>query len=308
MLFLFSPPAVPTNLPQPPRTVTVSEKETSSILPPPPLSPALASDIVQASSTSLIEDPVEISDIRISEIDENMVHLDSLLADIRANTHLHLREREKESLTFLEKFRITMSELPQCEQARHPLLFSESRKFYDANNVSEVFHLIRPYTLYPNYELLESIIKKFGNLPLKEEMNGYVLQVEAFERSTMINEFLASTTGCYDIPNDYKGVIIEMKKDSSRCSLHDIRVFVKKTLTKQSHFAPYTLFIQQVAVKSVLVHLGVPRQSLAQLSTVFDEQFKDAHCIVSVAFEGGELQVQFYRIQNEKIAFQKMLQ
>ena len=198
-----------------------------------------------------------------------------------------------------------MSELPQCEQARHPQLFSERWKFFNANNVSEVFHLIRPYTLYPNYELLELVVKKFGNPPLKEEMNGYVLQVEAFEGSTMINEFLAATTGRFNIPDDFMVVIIKMEKDSSRCSLHDIRVFVKKVVTKQSRLAPFTLFFQPVTVKSILVHIGVPRQSLPRLCAAFDEQFKKEHCIVSVVPEGGELQVLFRSIQNTKFSIKQ---
>ena len=243
---------------------------------------------------------MEISESRISEIDENMERLDVLLADIRSNTHLHLREREEESPKFLEKFRITMSELPQCEQARHPQLFSDRWKFFNAKNVSEVFHLIRPYTLYPNYELLVVVVKKFGNPPLKEEMNGYVSQVEGFEKSTMINEFLAATTGCYKIPDDYIVVIVQMKKDSSKCSLHDIRVFVKKTLTKQSRSASFTLFFQLAAVNSILMHIGVPPQSLPRLCAAFDEQFKEEHSIVSVIPEGREFQVLFRNIQNIK--------
>ena len=234
-----------------------------------------------------------------------MAHLDYLLADVRSNTHLHLREREKMSPEFLEKFRITVSELPQCEQARHPQLFSKPWRFRNADSVSEVLDLIRPYTLYPNYELLEWVVKKFGNPPLNEEMNGYVSQVEAFEGSTMIDEFLAATAGCYDIPDNYMVVIIRMKKESSKCSLHDIRVFVKKTLTKQSHIIPYTLFIQQVAVRSVLLHIGVPRHSLAHLSTLFNEQFKKAHCIVSVVLEEGKFQVLFRSIQNTTFTFKQ---
>ena len=229
-----------------------------------------------------------------------MERLDVLLADIRSNTHLHLREREEGSPKFLEKFRITIAELPLCEQARYPHLFSESVKFLNAKNVSEVFHLIRPYTQYPNYELLELVVKKFGNPPLKGEMNGYVLEVKAFEGSTMINEFLAATTGRFNIPDDFMVVIIKMEKDSSKCSLHDIRVFVKKTLTKQSRSASFTLFFQLAAVNSILVHIGVPRQSLPRLCAAFDEQFKEEHSIVSVIPEGREFQVLFRNIQNIK--------
>ena len=234
-----------------------------------------------------------------------MERLDVLLADIRSNTHLHLREREKKSLEFLEKFCITMSELPQCEQARYPQLFSESLKFLNAKNVSEVFHLIRPYTQYPNYELLEWVVKKFGNPPLKEEMNGYILQVEVFEGSTMINEFLAATKGRFNIPDDFMLVTIKMEKDSSRCSLHDIRVFIKKKLTKQSRLAPFTLFFQLAAVNSILVYLGVPRQSLPRLCAAFDEQFKEEHFIVYVALEGGEFQVLFHSIQKTKFTLKQ---
>ena len=235
--------------------------------------------------------------------------LDNLLVDVRSNTHFHLSEREEESPKFFKKFCITMRELPLCEQARHPQLFSEYKIFHNAENVSEVFDLIRPYTEYPNYELLEWVVKKFGNPPLKEEMDSYVLQVEAFEKSTMINEFLAAsvTTECYQIPDEYMVVIVEMKKEPSRCSVHEIRVFVKKKLTNKSRSKAFANFIKNVAVSSVLVYIGVPRQSLAQLCAAFDEQFKEEHCIVSVVLEGGEFQVVFCSNHNAKFQFQLML-
>ena len=234
---------------------------------------------------------VAISEGRVKQIEEEILYLDDRYADLRTNTHLYMIERESASPTFLQTFRVTILELPQREQVRYPTLFENTYDIRFAPDVSQIFDIIRPYSNYMNYELLQWIITKFGNPPLKQEMSGYVVELETFEMKTTIMEFVAAGNDCTEIPDDYRKVIVKMRKDASQCTLHEVRMFVKKTLAKKSRVMLHALMLQQMFVNTVIVTLGVPRDSLAHLSLAFDTEFQEAHSIFTVVIDGDRLEV-----------------
>lgn len=257
----------------------------------PPLSVTLAQAIQPHGSVPSFDGIVAISESRVQQVEEEISRLDERYADLRSSTHLHMVERESESSTFLRMFRITILEIPQREQARYPRLFENSHQIHTARNVSMIFDIIRPYTNYMNYELLQWIIKKFGNTPLKEEMRGYIVELETFEVRTTIMEFTSATTHSTEIPECYKSVTIKMNEDPLRCTLHKIREFIKKELARKSFLRPHAIMVQQLAISSVVVKLGVPSSSLAHLSLAFDREFQKAHSILTVNLEGKRLEV-----------------
>ena len=234
---------------------------------------------------------VAISEGRVKQIEEEISHLDDRYADLRTNTHLYMIERESASPTFLQTFRVTILELPQREQVRYPTLFENTYNIRFAPDVSQIFDIIRPYSNYMNYELLQWIITKFGNPPLKQEMSGYVVELETFEMKTTIMEFVAAGNDCAEIPDDYRKVIVKMRKDASQCTLHEVRMFVKKELAKKSRVMLHALMLQQMFVNTVIVTLGVPRDSLAHLALAFDTEFQEAHSIFTVVIDGDRLEV-----------------
>ena len=251
--------------------------------------PALA--IEPHDSMQGVAGDVAISEGRVKQIEEEISHLDDRYADLRTNTHLYMIERESVSPTFLQMFRVTILELPQREQVRYPRLFENTYDIRSAPDVSHIFDIIRPYSNYMNYELLQWIITKFGNPPLKQEMSGYVVELETFEMKTTIMEFVAAGNDCTEIPDDYRKVIVKMRKDASQCTLHEVRMFVKKELAKKSRVMLHALMLQQMFVNTVIVTLGVPRDSLVDLSLAFDTEFQEAHSIFTVVIDGDRLEV-----------------
>ena len=238
-----------------------------------------------------------ILDSRIKQVERENCRLKACFADLRSGTHIYMRERERSSSTFLEEFRVTLSDLPEREQ--HPSeqqvgyynrLISSFDSILDAQNVSAIFRIIRPYYDYKNYDLLEFIINKFGNIQLKERMGGYVLELETFEIKTTIKEFVAATTESTEIPFFFKSVTIEIKKDASVCTLYDVREFTR-SLAKKASLTPYALMLQHVGINTVVVQLGLPRRALVDLSLAFDEEFQETHCIVTVVIDGDRFEV-----------------
>ena len=276
-------------------------------------SPAIPSSEEQHSSTQSVPPPAlaiqphgslhssdtaaAILDSRIKQVERENCRLKDCFADLRSDTHIYMRERERSSSTFLEKFRVTLSDLPEREQHHseqqlvyYNRLISDFYTILKAEDVSAIFHIIKPYYDYKNYYLLEFIINKFGNVQLKEGMGEYVLELETFEMKTTIKEFVAATTESTEIPFFFKSVTIEINKDASVCTLYDVRKFTR-SLAKKASLTPYALMLQHVGINTVVVQLGLPQEALPDLSLAIDKGFQETHCIVTVVINGDRLEV-----------------
>ena len=265
----------------------LDQHSSTESLPPTP-TPALAGQ--PHGPVQLVHGNVAISESRIQQVEEEISHLDDHYADLRSDTHIYMVERERESPTFVDKFRITLLELPQRQQVKYPTLF-ENDKIHEARNISKIFDIIRPYSNYMNYELLQLIIKKFGNSPLKEGMSGYVVELEMFELKTTIVEFVAATNDSTEIPECYRSVIVKINRDASQCTLHEVRVFIKKSLAKKSLFMPHALMLQRASSNTIIVKIGVSRGSLSHLALAFDTKFREMHSVSQVIIDGERLEV-----------------
>ena len=258
-------------------------------------SPQSASSIpildIQPRIMQCVDGNVAISESRIKQLEEEIFDLDDHFAALQTDTHRYMFERERKSPTFVDTFRITLLELPQRQQVQYPTLFEHRSKLRKARDVSKIFEIIRPHSNYMNYELLQLIIKRFGNSPLKIRMSKYVVKLETFEMNTTIVEFVAATNDSTEIPECYKNVIVKLKKDASKCTLHEVRLFVKKALTKKSLMMPHALMFQWASMNTVVVKLAVPHESLAHLSLAFDAEFQEIHSISQVVIDGDRLEV-----------------
>ena len=253
-----------------------------------PTSDTTSSHVIPTKSTAVVAQLEE----RIKQIEDEIARLDRQFSNIRKDTHLHMREREtKEMPSFLEVFRVTMAEAPLLEEKSHPNFFEDDYfKILDAQKVSKIFVILRPYFNYMNYGLLQFMIDEFGNSSLKEEMSSYGLELETFEMETTVDDFAAATPDLFEIPEHFRSVVIKIKKDASKCTLYDVRKFVMST-AKKSSLSPYVLMLQRLCVNTVIVHLGVPREALVRVSMAFDSVFLELHCIISVLIDGRKLQV-----------------
>ena len=258
--------------------------------PPPPHTPVLASQ--PPGPVQSVSGIVAIPESRIQQVEEEISHLDDRYADLQSDTHIYMVERERESPTFVDKFRITLLELPQRQKVTYSNLFERNTsKIRRAGNVSKIFDIIRPYSNYMNYELLQLIIKKFGNSPLKEGMSGYVVELEMFEMKTTIVEFVAATNDSTEIPKCYRSVIVKINRDASQCTLHEVRVFIKKSLAKKSLFMPHALMLQRASSNTIIVKIGVLSESLSHLALAFDTKFREMHSVSQVIIDGDRLEV-----------------
>ena len=266
------------------------DQHSSTESPPPPHTPVLASQ--PPGPVQSVSGIVAIPESRIQQVEEEISHLDDRYADLQSDTHIYMVEREQESPTFVDKFRITLLELPQRQKVTYSNLFERNTsKIRRAGNVSKIFDIIRPYSNYMNYELLQLIIKKFGNSPLKEGMSGYVVELEMFEMKTTIVEFVAATNDSTEIPKCYRSVIVKINRDASQCTLHEVRVFIKKSLAKKSLFMPHALMLQRASSNTIIVKIGVLSESLSHLALAFDTKFREMHSVSQVIIDGDRLEV-----------------
>ena len=254
-----------------------------------PASDTMSSHVIPTKSTAVVAQLEE----RIKKIEDEIANLKAQFSDVRIDTHVYMREREtKEAPSFLERFRVTMADLPlqELEGTNHPHLFDQYYSMLRANYISEIFIILNPYSNYMNYGLLRFMVDKFGDSSLKEKMGGYASKLETFEVETTVNEFAAASPGSFEIPKHYRSVIVKINKDALKYTLYDVREFVL-SVTKRSSLYPYALMMEKLCVNTVVVHLGVPRQALARVSMAFDSVFLELHCIISVLIDGWKPQV-----------------
>ena len=231
-----------------------------------------------ALSTALFNNP------RAQDIAREAAQLEKRFVDILMHTKICFAEKEAESGTFLERFKITLTTLPLSRKYLH-LKFLKNKKEHikRARNSEEIFDILEDYWNYSDYDLLEYIIKQFGMQGLQEEMDIYIAELEQFEKKTTIRDYDSASLGEMIIPEDFRTVTIEQGKDPLKCTLYDVSQF-ENDVVNQAALSKFAVFRKSVKSSSVKIVLAFPPEAYADLLDIFDEEYKKKHDILSVVF------------------------
>ena len=243
--------------------------------------PLLQATSTTASSTALFN---ETDGSRAQEIAGEAAQLEERFVNVLMHTKICFAEKEAESGTFLDRFKITLTTLPLSKKHQHlKFLKNEKERIKRARNSEEIFDILEDYWNYSDYDLLEFIIKEFGMKELQEEMDIYIAELEQFEKKTTIQDYDSASLGEMIIPEDFRTVTIEQGKDPLKCTLYDVRQF-ENDVVNQAALNKFALFRRSIKSSSVKVVLAFPPEAYAGLSEVFDEHYKKKHKITSVVF------------------------
>lgn len=278
-----------------------SVSPSASMKPQPILEPTLLSKLnsvtfsntplSQATSTTASNTAL-FNETRAQEIAGEAAQLEERFVNVLMHTKICFAEKESESETFLERFKITLTTLPLSKKHQH-LHFLKNKKedIKKARNSEEIFDILEDYWNYSDYDLLEYIIKEFGTKKLKDEMDIYITVLEQFEMKTTIQDYDAASIGEMNIPEHFRTVTIEQGKDPLKCTLYDVRQF-ENDIVNRAAFNKFAVFKKSVKSSSVEVVLAFPPEAYADLLDIFDEQYKKEHAIVSIVFSerAGELE------------------
>ena len=217
----------------------------------------------------------------VAVVQEEAAQLQDQFVTVLIHTKICLTKKEAE---FLGDFKVTLTTLPLSKRHHH-LLFLEREKgrIKAATDVDEILDVLEPYWNYSDYVLLERIIKEFGTNGLQEEMKKYIADLEQFEMKTTVKDYDAARLSKTNIPEYFVKVAIEQDKDPTIYTLYEVRQ-LQNEVVNQSAVSAFALFRVQVTPSSVNIILAFPPEAYADLSKVFDWEFRERHNIVLIEF------------------------
>ena len=222
------------------------------------------------------------SESHVAVVQEEAAQLQDQFVTVLTHTKIFLIKKEAEDKEFLRAFKVTLTTLPLSKKHQH-LLFLEQEKarISEAKKVEEILDALEPYWNYSNYAFLEHIVKEFGTSGLQEEMKNYIVDLEQFEMMTTIKDCEAAGLDKIIIPKYFREMAIKQRKEPTTCTLYEVRQLENKVVNR-SAVSSFTLFRCQVTSSSVNIILAFPPEAYADISEVFDCEFRERHNIVSL--------------------------
>ena len=203
--------------------------------------------------------------------------LQDRFATVITHTTICFVKKEEESEDFLKEFAITLTHLPLSNKHKDLKFLGEEKERIDmAKNVREILDILRPYWNYRDYTFLQKILKELGTNDLKKEMKEYIADLEAFEKTTSVQDYNSAALDEIQIPAYFELLHLEQLKDPAQCSLYGVRQLVNE-IVNQSTLTGYSVFIKSVSCSSIIIILAFPSEASTEMYEVFNEHFMKTH-------------------------------
>ena len=279
-----SPVTSESNPTQPPSSV-VSTDHTATVTP-----NSAPSDPVQPSAPTTHTEAV--TNDPFQQVKEEIEQLEDSFASMISMTRSALCKKESEDSEFIEEFRDYLLSLPLSKKAPHAKFFHRSKDaIRNAKAIRELLDFLNNYCNYSNYNLLLRLIKKFGNAAEKARMQDYCKSLERFEKATPVNIYLVAISATGDILEEFSTMVMKMRKRTSQCTLHDVRVF-KEDLCETAFLPSYSVSINGVGKGCVQVVLCFPPDCVGWILAALTPAFLRAHDVTSVSVDGQCLRIE----------------
>ena len=211
---------------------------------------------------------------RAQEIREKAAQLQHTFMTIVMHTKRWLMKKEAELLI---EFKSMLEELPLSVRYQHLHFLKEKKSCINmANNVKEIWDILRCYWSYRDYSFLKWITKEFGTSELMKEMKDYILELEEFEKTTSVKDYNSAAQDEIEIPAHFKELAITQLKDPAQCSLYDVCMLIKE-IVDRSALTEYSVRVKSLSPSSVKIVLAFPAEAYKYISAVLDEKFMKIH-------------------------------
>lgn len=154
---------------------------------------------------------------------------------------------------------------PELEEEHEQFLEEKAPQFCDTT-LGVIFCRLNRYWNYLNYSLLEHVVKEYGGEGLKQEMQGYVTDVQLFQKMTTLHVFkqIYKKHLRDEIPKDFRKIISEHHENWSNLTLDKVEEFRQK-LVSNYKLPEFALVCLKVASGSVVIVWLIPSSFVATL-------------------------------------------
>lgn len=129
---------------------------------------------------SVVMKPEEVPD---PEVQKELSHLYDTFDDLVMDVYNYLSTHQPD----LKEFAVLVSSQPPSWQVKRPKLIPDvhfERIIDPSTDFFTIFCIVRRYVSWHNYELMEKIVKRYGDSNLKQQMENYCSQLNHFEEHT----------------------------------------------------------------------------------------------------------------------------
>lgn len=164
---------------------------------------------------------MELDEVPDSEVRREIQDLHESFEELRMDVYSYLAKRKPD----LEEFRVLVSSPAPSWKRKRPQrmtdvaldrIMNPETKFY------QMFCIISRYTSWYNYELLEKIVKRYGDPDLKRRMEKYCTQITDFEDRTSA-EVLKNIRFCEPQSDSVSMIAMLPEHQCNQFTMGDIR-------------------------------------------------------------------------------------
>ena len=262
----------------------------------PPVPPIQSEHVASAAPSS---SPPQTSVERKREVQGEIDTLKGMYDHLFMKTVKSFKQKTVETPTFLSELRTSIAILPSSLKDEHKQFLKEhSSEIAKATSVDELFITVNCYSDFLNCSLVVHVIDRFGDDQLREDLQDYIVQLEAFRCRTNLTDFVAAHAGNQEIPPDFIRVVLKMGPQWELHTLNDLEEF-RKTLRGRSFLTSYAFRFTGVETGSIFLTWSVPRTCSDFLVSSLDLHFRQQYQIEGVTIDGVDLAIEEYGIEEQ---------
>ena len=241
-----------------------------------------------------LQPPTESSE-KVEKVREDVDQLEQEFSLVVKGFRQAMIKQEAENPKILDDFEESLFTLPVALRATHEKFFSKEREdeILAAQNMRKLFAILGRYWSFSKYDLLQYLIKKFGDNTLKKSMKQYREMLEKFEKKTSIELYLSAYSTPKEMALTFYQLALKMNKVPSACTLHDIRKF-KEDLANRSYIYQYSIDIESITTSSVKITLAFHQSALGWVLAALNPSFLAEYDLIEVTVNGQSLQTYVY--------------
>ena len=203
------------------------------------------------------------------------------------NTSTYLANKEATVPGFLTSFRRRVT-LFTDERQLFPRAFSERNcaKILKAKSVDMVLANFSNFWSFINYQLLQKVIKKFGDSTLRTEMAAYVRDFQWFCSITYISDYPAWSE---NPPQDFSTVVARLRIEAEHCTVAHLLEYRQK-IAASADLQPTDFEPTGALPGSVILKLSLPRVLTSLFVESFNRKNSFAEDIEELSVDGIQLE------------------
>ena len=232
-----------------------------------------------------------VSEARVEEVRASIECFEDRFTDLTVDVELDLVEKEDQDRLFFKRFQSYLLALPAAKKGVHVKFFRNSANdIHKSKEVQKLFHILKCYCDYSNYEIIVVVAKKFCTTPVQQRMLTYRDSHVEFEKNTTVNVYLCaiSTPPESKIFIGYTKMSMKINKPSNICTLYDIRQ-LKESIARNASLHSHSMYIEVPEEGSVRVVLRFPEECGWSVAGVMTAEFIETHQLTDVTFDGEDL-------------------